>query len=85
MTTPGHRHRRADMRDRTRPNPAHIVTPTDIADRLERPLGTVREWCRAPDFPPPLRAGGRGQTTLYWWPQVEAWAHGRRLIPEDDQ
>ena len=80
-----HRYRRDDARARVRPVADWLVTPPDIAERLERPLGTVRDWCRAPDFPEPLRRGGRGQLTLYWWPQVEAWLHGRRLIPEDDQ
>lgn len=54
----------------TRPDGDLLVTPTEAAARLGWPLGTFRDRARQPGFPRPVKQGGRGQTTLYWWPDL---------------
>lgn len=67
----------------------HLVTMRQISERLGVPRGTLDVWAYDRDymeFPAPVVAGGRGQTNLFDWRQIESWCavHRPELLQDPD-
>ena len=62
----------------TPPKATRHLTPEELAERLGRPVGTLKRWRRTRYGPPFMHVGGR---VRYRLTDVEAWEKTRLVSP----